>query len=159
MWLQFTGWYSSDSAVGFGSCMRKTWCTCINKGIAREALWDQRVWISASHVGHQSVHLLCCCWELWLRCSTFSTNVALTHFQSLSCDSRTITCVWHACAVSHRWLNAYENAVSFHFSNYFVGHLSEGTSMLAGAGFSEDKDNIRWWVWLSCRDQRVFNPH
>ncbi len=44
----------------------------------------------------------------------------------------------------YRWLNAYENALSFHFSNYFVGHLSEGTSMLAGAGFSEEKDNIRW---------------
>uniref|UniRef100_A0A668AHH2 Porcupine O-acyltransferase like n=1 Tax=Myripristis murdjan TaxID=586833 RepID=A0A668AHH2_9TELE len=43
-----------------------------------------------------------------------------------------------------RWLHAYENAVSFHFSNYFVGHLSEGTTMLAGAGFSEEKDNIKW---------------
>ncbi|XP_067384169.1 protein-serine O-palmitoleoyltransferase porcupine-like isoform X2 [Channa argus] len=29
-------------------------------------------------------------------------------------------------------------------NNYFVGHLSEGTSMLAGAGFTEDKDNISW---------------
>ena len=44
----------------------------------------------------------------------------------------------------HRWLRAYEIAVSFHFSNYFVGHLSEGTCMLAGAGFTEEKDNIRW---------------
>uniref|UniRef100_A0A668A974 Porcupine O-acyltransferase like n=1 Tax=Myripristis murdjan TaxID=586833 RepID=A0A668A974_9TELE len=44
----------------------------------------------------------------------------------------------------HLWLHAYENAVSFHFSNYFVGHLSEGTTMLAGAGFSEEKDNIKW---------------
>uniref|UniRef100_A0A3Q3LVA1 Protein-serine O-palmitoleoyltransferase porcupine-like n=1 Tax=Mastacembelus armatus TaxID=205130 RepID=A0A3Q3LVA1_9TELE len=51
-----------------------------------------------------------------------------------------------ACGVLHRWLHAYENAVSFHFSNYFVGHLSEGTSMLAGAGFTEEKDNIRWDV-------------
>lgn len=46
--------------------------------------------------------------------------------------------------LSHKWLHAYENAVSFHFSNYFVGHLSEGTSMLAGAGFSQEKDNTRW---------------
>ncbi|XP_054465122.1 protein-serine O-palmitoleoyltransferase porcupine-like [Anoplopoma fimbria] len=46
--------------------------------------------------------------------------------------------------VTQKWLHAYENAVSFHFSNYFVGHLSEGTSMLAGAGFTEEKDNIRW---------------
>uniref|UniRef100_A0AAQ5XSI8 Porcupine O-acyltransferase like n=1 Tax=Amphiprion ocellaris TaxID=80972 RepID=A0AAQ5XSI8_AMPOC len=43
------------------------------------------------------------------------------------------------------------NAVSFHFSNYFVGHLSEGTSMLAGAGFTEEKDHIRW-------DMRVVKP-
>ncbi|KAM9505939.1 protein-serine O-palmitoleoyltransferase porcupine-like isoform 1-T3 [Salvelinus alpinus] len=42
------------------------------------------------------------------------------------------------------WLHAYENAVSFHFSNYFVGHLSESTTVLAGAGFTEDKDNIKW---------------
>lgn len=47
-------------------------------------------------------------------------------------------------AVTQKWLQAYENAVSFHFSNYFVGHLSEGTTMLAGAGFTEEKDNIRW---------------
>lgn len=46
--------------------------------------------------------------------------------------------------VPYRWLRAYENAVSFHFSNYFVGHLSEGTSMLAGVGFTEEKDNIQW---------------
>ncbi|XP_049608694.2 protein-serine O-palmitoleoyltransferase porcupine isoform X3 [Syngnathus scovelli] len=43
-----------------------------------------------------------------------------------------------------RWQSAYENALSFHFSNYFVGHLSESTSMLAGAGHIEEKDNIRW---------------
>ncbi|KAM9351359.1 protein-serine O-palmitoleoyltransferase porcupine-like [Symphorus nematophorus] len=50
----------------------------------------------------------------------------------------------HGNAVTEKWLHAYENAVSFHFSNYFVGHLSEGTTMLAGAGFTEEKDNIRW---------------
>uniref|UniRef100_A0A665WGC4 Porcupine O-acyltransferase like n=1 Tax=Echeneis naucrates TaxID=173247 RepID=A0A665WGC4_ECHNA len=42
------------------------------------------------------------------------------------------------------WLRAYENAVSFHFSNYFVGHLSEGTSMLAGAGFTDEKEHTKW---------------
>lgn len=47
-------------------------------------------------------------------------------------------------AVTRKWLYAYENAVSFHFSNYFVGHLSEGTSMLAGAGFTQEKENIKW---------------
>ncbi|XP_023675142.1 protein-serine O-palmitoleoyltransferase porcupine isoform X1 [Paramormyrops kingsleyae] len=43
-----------------------------------------------------------------------------------------------------RWLHAYENAMSFHFSNYFVSYLSETTTTLAGAGFSEDKDNLKW---------------
>uniref|UniRef100_UPI003AABE465 protein-serine O-palmitoleoyltransferase porcupine-like isoform X1 n=1 Tax=Centroberyx gerrardi TaxID=166262 RepID=UPI003AABE465 len=43
-----------------------------------------------------------------------------------------------------RWLLAYENAVSFHFSNYFVGYLSETTTTLAGAGFTEEKDNLKW---------------
>ncbi|XP_032420739.1 protein-serine O-palmitoleoyltransferase porcupine-like [Xiphophorus hellerii] len=47
-------------------------------------------------------------------------------------------------SITQKWLRAYENAVSFHFSNYFVGHLSEGTSMLAGVGFTEEKDNIQW---------------
>lgn len=44
----------------------------------------------------------------------------------------------------HRWMDAYENAVSFHFSNYFVGHLSEGSAMLAGAGAHEEKGAIVW---------------
>ncbi|XP_046896868.1 protein-serine O-palmitoleoyltransferase porcupine-like [Hypomesus transpacificus] len=43
-----------------------------------------------------------------------------------------------------RWLLAYENAVSFHFSNYFVSYLSETTTTLAGAGFTEEKDNLKW---------------
>ncbi|XP_034029007.1 protein-serine O-palmitoleoyltransferase porcupine-like isoform X1 [Thalassophryne amazonica] len=50
----------------------------------------------------------------------------------------------HGTAATQKWLDAYENAVSFHFSNYFVGLLSQGSSMLAGAGFTEDKENIRW---------------
>uniref|UniRef100_A0A8C5HD74 Protein-serine O-palmitoleoyltransferase porcupine-like n=1 Tax=Gouania willdenowi TaxID=441366 RepID=A0A8C5HD74_GOUWI len=51
---------------------------------------------------------------------------------------------------TQKWQRAYENALSFHFSNYFVGHLSESTTMLAGAGFSEEKDNILWQVYLCC---------
>ncbi|CAB1329893.1 unnamed protein product [Coregonus sp. 'balchen'] len=43
-----------------------------------------------------------------------------------------------------KWLLAYENALSFHFSNYFVGYLSETTTTLAGAGFTEEKDNLKW---------------
>ncbi|XP_061574343.1 protein-serine O-palmitoleoyltransferase porcupine-like [Cololabis saira] len=54
-------------------------------------------------------------------------------------------------AATHKWLHAYETAVSFHFSNYFVGHLSEGTCMLAGAGFTEEKDHVTW-------DLRVVDP-
>lgn len=54
-------------------------------------------------------------------------------------------------SMTQKWLRAYENAVSFHFSNYFVGHLSEGTIMLSGAGFTEEKDNIQW-------NLRVVNP-
>lgn len=45
-----------------------------------------------------------------------------------------------------RWLHAYENAVSFHFSNYFVSYLSETTLVMAGGGFSEHKDNLKWSV-------------
>ncbi|XP_029013296.1 protein-serine O-palmitoleoyltransferase porcupine-like [Betta splendens] len=47
-------------------------------------------------------------------------------------------------SVTDKWLRAYENAVSFHFSNYFVGHLSEGTTMLSGAGFTVEKENVQW---------------
>uniref|UniRef100_A0AAZ3P487 Porcupine O-acyltransferase like n=1 Tax=Oncorhynchus tshawytscha TaxID=74940 RepID=A0AAZ3P487_ONCTS len=43
-----------------------------------------------------------------------------------------------------RWLHAYENAISFHFRNYFVGHLRESTTVLAGVGFTEDEDNVKW---------------
>nr|CAJ81389.1 porcupine homolog [Xenopus tropicalis] len=48
-----------------------------------------------------------------------------------------------------KWLRAYENTSSFHFSNYFVGFLSEVTAMLSGAGFSEEKDHIRWDLTVS----------
>lgn len=34
--------------------------------------------------------------------------------------------------------------MSFHFSNYFVGYLSETTTSLAGAGFTEEKENLKW---------------
>uniref|UniRef100_A0A3Q4GQ66 Porcupine O-acyltransferase n=1 Tax=Neolamprologus brichardi TaxID=32507 RepID=A0A3Q4GQ66_NEOBR len=48
-----------------------------------------------------------------------------------------------------RWLLAYENTLSFHFSNYFVGYLSETTTTLAGAGFTEEKDNLKWDMTVS----------
>ncbi|XP_069785256.1 protein-serine O-palmitoleoyltransferase porcupine-like isoform X1 [Narcine bancroftii] len=48
-----------------------------------------------------------------------------------------------------RWLRAYENAVSFHFSNYFVGFLSETTSTLAGTGFTQEKDHLKWDLEVS----------
>ncbi|XP_030640429.1 protein-serine O-palmitoleoyltransferase porcupine isoform X2 [Chanos chanos] len=43
-----------------------------------------------------------------------------------------------------RWLLAYQNTLSFHFSNYFVSYLSDTTTTLAGAGFTEEKENLKW---------------
>ncbi|KAG9270810.1 protein-serine O-palmitoleoyltransferase porcupine-like isoform X1 [Astyanax mexicanus] len=43
-----------------------------------------------------------------------------------------------------RWLLAYENTMTFHFSNYFVSYFSETTTTLAGAGFTEEKDHLKW---------------
>ncbi|XP_075691063.1 protein-serine O-palmitoleoyltransferase porcupine isoform X1 [Rhinoderma darwinii] len=48
-----------------------------------------------------------------------------------------------------RWLRAYENTSSFHFSNYFVGFLSEVTTVLSGAGFTEEKDHVNWDLSVS----------
>uniref|UniRef100_A0A3B4VM20 Porcupine O-acyltransferase n=1 Tax=Seriola dumerili TaxID=41447 RepID=A0A3B4VM20_SERDU len=48
-----------------------------------------------------------------------------------------------------RWLLAYENTMSFHFSNYFVGYFSETTTTLAGAGFTEEKENLKWDMTVS----------
>ncbi|KAM7134405.1 protein-serine O-palmitoleoyltransferase porcupine isoform 2-T3 [Macrochelys suwanniensis] len=48
-----------------------------------------------------------------------------------------------------KWLRAYESAISFHFSSYFVGFLSEATATLAGAGFTEEKDNLKWDLTVS----------
>ncbi|CAM9288301.1 unnamed protein product [Lampetra planeri] len=48
-----------------------------------------------------------------------------------------------------QWLLAYENTMSFHFSNYFVGYLSETTATLAGAGFTEEKENLKWDMSVS----------
>ncbi|KAK1801206.1 hypothetical protein P4O66_022904, partial [Electrophorus voltai] len=45
-----------------------------------------------------------------------------------------------------RWLLAYRHTLSFHFSNYFVSYLSETTTTLAGAGFTEEKDHLKWFV-------------
>ncbi|KAG2455726.1 PORCN palmitoleoyltransferase, partial [Polypterus senegalus] len=47
-----------------------------------------------------------------------------------------------------KWLNAYENTVSFHYSNYFVGYLSETTATLSGAGFTEEKENLKCLICL-----------
>ncbi|KAL7988170.1 hypothetical protein Chor_007089, partial [Crotalus horridus] len=48
-----------------------------------------------------------------------------------------------------KWLRAYESASSFHFSNYFVGFLSETTATLAGSGFREEKENLKWDLTVS----------
>ncbi|XP_061702414.1 protein-serine O-palmitoleoyltransferase porcupine-like isoform X3 [Syngnathoides biaculeatus] len=48
-----------------------------------------------------------------------------------------------------RWLLAYENTLSFHLSNYFVAYLSETTATLAGMGFTEEKENLKWNLTVS----------
>ncbi|XP_075898601.1 protein-serine O-palmitoleoyltransferase porcupine-like isoform X2 [Nelusetta ayraudi] len=48
-----------------------------------------------------------------------------------------------------RWLLAYESTMSFHFSNYFVAYLSETTTTLAGARFTEEKENLKWDMTVS----------
>ncbi|XP_035502016.1 protein-serine O-palmitoleoyltransferase porcupine-like isoform X1 [Scophthalmus maximus] len=48
-----------------------------------------------------------------------------------------------------KWLLAYENTTSFHFSNFFVGYFSETTATLAGAGFTEEKENLKWDLTVS----------
>uniref|UniRef100_A0A8C3UUV9 Protein-serine O-palmitoleoyltransferase porcupine n=1 Tax=Catharus ustulatus TaxID=91951 RepID=A0A8C3UUV9_CATUS len=40
------------------------------------------------------------------------------------------------------WLRAYESALSFHFSNYFVAFLSEATATLAGSGTSLQHEDL-----------------
>ncbi|XP_026871823.2 protein-serine O-palmitoleoyltransferase porcupine isoform X1 [Electrophorus electricus] len=47
-------------------------------------------------------------------------------------------------SLAARWLLAYRHTLSFHFSNYFVSYLSETTTTLAGAGFTEEKDHLKW---------------
>ncbi|XP_040049120.1 protein-serine O-palmitoleoyltransferase porcupine [Gasterosteus aculeatus] len=83
----------------------------------------------------------------WLRSSSFSllkSQMCLLVSTCIAPYLFPLLIPIHGNTVTQKWLHAYENAVSFHFSNYFVGHLSEGTSMLAGAGFTAEKDNIRW---------------
>ncbi|KAK3565529.1 hypothetical protein QTP86_011935 [Hemibagrus guttatus] len=43
-----------------------------------------------------------------------------------------------------KWLMGYEHSMGFHFSNYFVSYLSETTTTLSGAGFTEEKDHLKW---------------
>ncbi|XP_076596665.1 protein-serine O-palmitoleoyltransferase porcupine-like [Chaetodon auriga] len=84
---------------------------------------------------------------LWLHSSSLSlmkSQICLLVSTCIAPYLFTLFIPIHGNTVTQKWLHAYENAVSFHFSNYFVGHLSEGTSMLAGAGFTEEKDNVRW---------------
>uniref|UniRef100_W5UKM1 Protein-cysteine N-palmitoyltransferase porcupine n=1 Tax=Ictalurus punctatus TaxID=7998 RepID=W5UKM1_ICTPU len=43
-----------------------------------------------------------------------------------------------------RLLMGYEHSMGFHFSNYFVSYLSETTTTLSGAGFTDEKDHLKW---------------
>ncbi|XP_039569250.1 protein-serine O-palmitoleoyltransferase porcupine [Passer montanus] len=56
-----------------------------------------------------------------------------------------------------RWLRAYESALSFHFSNYFVAFLSEATATLAGSGHTERHEHLHWDLAVS-RPLRVELP-
>ncbi|XP_049649308.1 protein-serine O-palmitoleoyltransferase porcupine isoform X1 [Accipiter gentilis] len=56
-----------------------------------------------------------------------------------------------------RWLRAYESALSFHFSNFFVAFLSEATATLAGSGASFHHDHLHWDLAVS-RPLRVELP-
>ncbi|PKK16614.1 hypothetical protein A306_00015175, partial [Columba livia] len=60
-------------------------------------------------------------------------------------------------SVVARWLHAYESALSFHFSNYFVAFLSEATATMAGSGVTEHHGNLRWDLTVS-RPLRVGLP-
>ncbi|NXQ56604.1 PORCN palmitoleoyltransferase, partial [Anthoscopus minutus] len=60
-------------------------------------------------------------------------------------------------SVFARWLRAYESALSFHFSNYFVAFLSEATATLAGSGASLHHDHLHWDLAVS-RPLRVELP-
>ncbi|XP_061647732.1 protein-serine O-palmitoleoyltransferase porcupine-like [Phyllopteryx taeniolatus] len=84
---------------------------------------------------------------LWLRRSSISLLKSQICLLVSSCVAPYLFLFFipiHGNTFIRKWLRAYENALSFHFSNYFVGHLSESTSILAGAGRVEEKDNIRW---------------
>ncbi|XP_077436724.1 protein-serine O-palmitoleoyltransferase porcupine-like isoform X1 [Vanacampus margaritifer] len=84
---------------------------------------------------------------LWLRRSTLSLLKSQICLLVSSCIAPYLFLLFipiNRNTFIHKWLSAYENALSFHFSNYFVGHLSESTSMTAGVGYIEEKDNIRW---------------
>uniref|UniRef100_A0A672U454 Protein-serine O-palmitoleoyltransferase porcupine n=1 Tax=Strigops habroptila TaxID=2489341 RepID=A0A672U454_STRHB len=56
-----------------------------------------------------------------------------------------------------QWLHAYESALSFHFSNYFVAFLSEATATLSGSGASVRHDHLHWDLAVS-RPLRVELP-
>ncbi|XP_030330162.1 protein-serine O-palmitoleoyltransferase porcupine [Strigops habroptila] len=60
-------------------------------------------------------------------------------------------------SVLARWLHAYESALSFHFSNYFVAFLSEATATLSGSGASVRHDHLHWDLAVS-RPLRVELP-
>lgn len=66
--------------------------------------------------------------------------------QSLVCVVLSVITFSFVLFLLFRWLQAYENSLSFHFSNYFVSFLGETTTTLAGAGFTEEKDNLKWFV-------------
>uniref|UniRef100_A0AAY4DTM2 Porcupine O-acyltransferase n=1 Tax=Denticeps clupeoides TaxID=299321 RepID=A0AAY4DTM2_9TELE len=91
----------------------------------------------------------------WVKCQlclVVSTCVApylFPYFIPLYGEELMLRSVNYVPGFQLQWLHAYENAVSFHYSNYFVSYLSESTATLAGAGFTDLKDNVKWDMAVS----------
>ncbi|XP_068280774.1 protein-serine O-palmitoleoyltransferase porcupine isoform X2 [Nyctibius grandis] len=91
---------------------------------------------------------------LALLCLLLSTCLAPFLFSCLVPLYGTPALRW---SVFARWLRAYESALSFHFSNFFVAFLSEATATVAGSGATSHHDHLRWDLTVS-RPLRVELP-
>ncbi|XP_070573329.1 protein-serine O-palmitoleoyltransferase porcupine-like [Ptychodera flava] len=63
------------------------------------------------------------------------------------CIAPTLTGVY----ALNRWTNAYQAALSFRFSHYFISFMSEATTAISGIGFTEFENHYQW-------DLRVAKP-
>ncbi|XP_031561712.1 protein-serine O-palmitoleoyltransferase porcupine-like [Actinia tenebrosa] len=60
----------------------------------------------------------------------------------------------------HKWLVAYQTAMSFRFSHYFVSYMSECTSVVSGVGteVTQDEKKVTKWQFDVARPQHVELP-